>query len=784
MPASWWRWGLAALGAALAVSGARPAAAHAVLVRSDPAAGASLARSPAEVRLWFSEDLAPALSGVVVYDQGRNRVDAGDGRVLEDRLSMVVSLPDLPEGSYVIAWKALSDVDGHTTRGTVPFGVGVAAAPVTGADEGAEAASSPAGTLFRGLQLVGAAVLVGSFVWRRVVLAPALAAARLGRPARAGRLWADARRALRGPALGAGLALLAGAVGVLATQAVAAAEGTQGSDVGLLLTQIIGTRWGALGAARLLLAAGLVALAWLALRGDAPRKDRRQLETLGIAAGAGALLTISLAGHSAAGSGPADRAGVVADWLHLLAAATWAGGLFQLALVLPLAWRHLVRLERVHLLGAVVPRFTGLAILSVAVLLATGTYQGWLLVGSWAALLTPGYGLVLLLKLLLLLPALALGGVNSLLMGRAFDRARKAAMTSPSPSLRQAQGRLLPRRGMASDAAGREAASLEPGFRVAVRLELLAAGLILLLAGALTGLTPSRPPGQAGAGLLGRAQLDELGAELTVVPGLPGLNSYDVQLRDAGNRPVVAERVVLRLAYLEEDLGMAEALLTPVGEGRFRGSGSEMSVLGRWQAEILVRRAGRGDARLLTMVAVGLPGANGGGLPALTPTALAGLAAVVLGGAALAWGSGRLRSAPLDRPLVLAGVALLLVGGAIAARGLVEGGGDLPGGAGAGVVVNPLPPTEASLARGAALYGQQCAVCHGPAGKGDGPQAAALNPRPVDLRQHVTAHADAVLFGFMSDGVRGTAMPAYRETLTEEERWHALNYIKSFAGQP
>lgn len=767
--------------AAFVASGPRPAQAHAVLIRSDPPAGAALSRSPAEVRLWFSEDLAPALSSVVVYDQVRNRVDAGDGRVLEDRLSMVASLPELTEGTYVIVWKALSDVDGHTTVGTVPFGVGMAAGPVTGIQGGTEAASSPLGALLRGLQLVGALALLGSLVFRRLVLAPALASARLGRPALAAELWDAARRALRRPALGAGVVLLAGVAGVLVTQALAAAEGGEGMDPGLLLGQTITTRWGALGMARLLLAMALVALTCLALGVRPGRKDRRQMETLGIAVGAALLLTLSLAGHNAAGKGPVEQAGVVGDWLHLLAAGAWAGGLFQLALVLPLAWRRLAKPERVHLLGSIVPRFTGLAVLSVLILIATGTYQAWLLVGSWAALLTPGYGLVLLLKLLLLLPALTLGAVNSLLMGRAFGRARAGAAISTDPSLRRAQGGLLPGTGLSFERARREAATLEPGFRVAVGLELLTVAVIIFLAGALTALAPPRSPGQA-AGLLARTQLDELRAELAVVPGLPGINSYDVQLRDAGGKPVAAERVVLRLAFLEEDLGVAEATLPSVGEGRFRGSGSEMSVLGRWQAEILVRRAGRGDARLATMLTPGLAGTSGGGLPPLTPTVLGGLGAVVLGGAALAWGSGRLRSVPLDRPLVLAGVALLLVGAAIAARGVAEGGEAASSGGGA--IVNPFPPTEASLARGAALYGQQCAICHGPAGKGDGPQAAALNPRPLDLRQHVTAHPDAVLFGFMSDGVRGTAMPAYREIFTEEDRWNLLNYVKTFGGQP
>jgi hypothetical protein len=60
--------------------------------------------------------------------------------------------------------------------------------------------------------------------------------------------------------------------------------------------------------------------------------------------------------------------------------------------------------------------------------------------------------------------------------------------------------------------------------------------------------------------------------------------------------------------------------------------------------------------------------------------------------------------------------------------------------------------------------------------------AAALRPRPADLRVHMSmGHTDAQLFDFVSDGLKGTAMPAFRERLTEAERWHVINYIRTFA---
>ncbi|MDR5684043.1 MAG: cytochrome c [Armatimonadota bacterium] len=95
---------------------------------------------------------------------------------------------------------------------------------------------------------------------------------------------------------------------------------------------------------------------------------------------------------------------------------------------------------------------------------------------------------------------------------------------------------------------------------------------------------------------------------------------------------------------------------------------------------------------------------------------------------------------------------------------------------------NPFPATFESVAIGERVYRQNCEVCHGPEGAGDGPLAATLRPRPVDFRVHMAmGHPDGQLFLWISNGIPGTAMPAWRGRLTEEERWHVINFIRSLA---
>ena len=73
-------------------------------------------------------------------------------------------------------------------------------------------------------------------------------------------------------------------------------------------------------------------------------------------------------------------------------------------------------------------------------------------------------------------------------------------------------------------------------------------------------------------------------------------------------------------------------------------------------------------------------------------------------------------------------------------------------------------------------------ACHGAAGKGDGPCAAGLNPRPADFCQHMAPgkHTDGQVFLWIKDGFPGTAMPAWGRRLSDEQIWQLVIYLRSF----
>ena len=96
--------------------------------------------------------------------------------------------------------------------------------------------------------------------------------------------------------------------------------------------------------------------------------------------------------------------------------------------------------------------------------------------------------------------------------------------------------------------------------------------------------------------------------------------------------------------------------------------------------------------------------------------------------------------------------------------------------------INPagsqVPTSPSSIATGAKLFQENCAVCHGAEGLGDGPRAASLNPPPASLEIHIPLHSDRELFGFIYEGFPNTAMPSFKDGLTNEEIWHLVNYLR------
>ncbi len=582
---------------------ARPALAHAVLERSDPPPNATLETPPAQIVLRFSEAVDPAFSTATVVDRGGRR-RSSPSVVSADRRSIVVRPEHLEGGVYVVRWRVLSRVDGHTTSGVLVFGVGQAVPGELATPE--SGGPAPLLILARWSAYAAALLLAGT------VFFPLLVLRGLAQPRAAGVDPVPIRRLQ----VTAGVLLLAGSLvefmvnaGSLLDLPVrqAVAQGTLwslltgtrpgwsllGRTLAGILMMLPGTRIGRiLRIVALILAAGLGGLAALlggpaslTGSGHAPHligifvvaavfgvrnavSAPPGVDWVPVIPAAGLLAAFTLASH-AAGRGFVAFA---VDWIHLSAGSIWVGGLAILLLLI----RGAPAADRPAFVAAVVPRFSRIAGYGLGALVLTGVYSSWLHVPALRAFVATVYGRLLLLKLGLVAGLAGLGAVNRFVLRPRLARAETLAPAA----------RWLSR---------------------SVGGEVIVAGAILLVVAALTITPPATvtTPGStllAVSGLAGGFRVD-----LTITTLRPGWSRYQISVRDdSGRSPDRRALVLLRLVKLDEDL--QPLTVRPAAEqGRYTTEGGETVVPGWWEVTVVIRRAGRLDE--VTSFPLLIPGA-------------------------------------------------------------------------------------------------------------------------------------------------------------------------------
>ena len=96
--------------------------------------------------------------------------------------------------------------------------------------------------------------------------------------------------------------------------------------------------------------------------------------------------------------------------------------------------------------------------------------------------------------------------------------------------------------------------------------------------------------------------------------------------------------------------------------------------------------------------------------------------------------------------------------------------------------INPYTGKTVATASGKTLYKQMCAICHGDKGKGDGLAGMTLNPRPANFRKsEIQSQTDGALYWKITEGK--APMAAYKDALTEEQRWQLVNYIRQLGSK-
>ena len=702
----------------------RSTQAHANLVESTPAANQVIAEAPPTARLRFSEPLEASYSRAVLLSVDGGPVSTDLSRVdPSDAYVMLLDLPALPEGQYVLQWRTLSAADGHTMEGVVAFAIGdpsAANAPVQlpPAPPDPLALPSPVDVALRWLTVLALSLIVGSLIfgwaiWQPVVVPESAVSQTLA-------------VALRRLMLGSAIVALLAALGMLILSA---------SNTGLgVLGLLTGSRVGLLLGLRVLLTLLLPAALGLHF-------SYRRLAALIL--GGGALLTISLLSHSAA---PQTQDGsvlsaietgmaILFDFVHLLATGAWIGALPALLLgVRALRGNETEKLHGKPTL--LVARFTGLATAAVIILTATGIYTALQRLGHIGELWSTTYGLALLIKLGLFSLLLAIGGYN--------------------------RWRITP---LLSSAARHTPAALDQ-LRQSVRFEIAASVALLLAVGVLTASTPGRDALALAPGYVSSATVDEATLTLQVVRGnIAG----DIFALDARGLPAgIQPEVILRSSMPAHMAGEQDLELREIEPGRWGERASVLTMQGTWNIEAIVRASGMNDLR--HTFPVDTTTLSGMQTASAAPPVWALLLVVALVAAAFS-------QLPVNRSWRgrFQMSSIILIACAFVATTIpyyfVR----------ATETENPLSPTTEVLASGKQIYQQNCVSCHGDTGRGDGPAARALPGLPADFtQQHFSMHTDAEVYGWIKGGKPGTAMPGFGDALDDEQVWQVITYIRQF----
>jgi len=737
---------IALLVAALAAGlSARSASAHAFVQRSDPAANAVLATPPRQITIWFTERLEFSSSDAELYDQSGKQIPGAKSRPGTDPTMLILDVPSaLADGTYSVVWHSLSADDGHEADGYFAFTVGTQANVVPVVPPATLGPAGPPGwlqTISRWVAFLGLAAAVAIWPVWLLVLRPAIAPAWQAGPALT-------RRVHRLAVYAIALALLGNLFALL----VQADSGAGGYAHQVVVT-LRETRYGRLWLLRIGLlfayAAVLLAAGWW-------WPWRRKLE-----AGAGltlaALLPVpfSLLAHAAAQPTGRDTA-VAFDVLHLLAACLWVGGLLLLVAGLLPTLRRLPPGRRRAVLVRGIPRFSLLALTAWDVLGLTGLYSAWLQVGNWAGLRHTAYGHTLTIKVLLLVPLLALGAFNLLIVTRRLRRAEQE----------------------------RAEVSWSRHFAQAVGLEAMLVVAVLLVVGQLTRQAPAREvlTSEAGQAIL-NLRAEGRSATLAVAPATPGFNHDRLEI--AGTTLPPNTTALLRVTPPGQTFQSDIPLVRAAGNA-FEAHTSDFSLLGDWSIQVIVRPPNADEWSATTNLAIGKapPSADVPGTPwRFHASGIAGLLLLV-GGMAGVVAAALVARGPLRKETGGLGLAALVVGAVILLQARV--------GTGSGVAEatlpsdNPIPASAASVARGQQLFAANCAACHGIDGKGDGPAAAGLSPPVADLTSaHSRTHLDQDFFYWIQNGIQGSAMPAFKAKLTDNQIWDLINYVRvDFQGRP
>jgi len=365
---------------------------HPFLLDSEPAQGQNAAVGTTQIVTHYSEAVEIDFSELKIFDSDGNQVDKRDTAYYNAESSLVITTQPLEDGVYTIASKVLSKVDGHLVHAAIIFGVGNVQidASLLESQEQSETTFIPE-SIARFPGLVGQTVVLGGVIASIVIWSTGQT-----RFKEQIALIESSFKAKFSKVIGFGV------IAVFASNFIMLAVQTWRLEASPF--DVIETTFGSTWLTRMILTIILIGIwFWIERKNQISFKTQLPMLVFALAL----IATTTMMGH---GASTEMAPPIILDYVHNLLSSIWIGGVIFLGFVILPSITKLDANVRDKITISLIPRFSGMIIISLGILIITGPMLLWFLDSNVSSLTESTYGKLIMLKIAIASAMIAFGG--------------------------------------------------------------------------------------------------------------------------------------------------------------------------------------------------------------------------------------------------------------------------------------------------------------------------------------------------------------------------------------
>ncbi|SVA51657.1 uncharacterized protein METZ01_LOCUS104511, partial [marine metagenome] len=391
------------------IIGIPSAYAHPFLLDSDPGQGQNAAIGTTQIITFYSEAIEIDFSELKIFDSNGNKIDNMDTSYYDGENSLVITTPPLEDGIYTVTSKVLSKIDGHLVQAAIIFGVGEAEVDLSllESQEKSETTFLPeAAARFPGM--VGQTIVLGS-----AIAAIAIWGTQLKHFGKESRVLLNQIYRFKFAKL-TGISLLA----VFASNFIMLGIQTMRLETSPM--SVIDTTFGTTWLIRMIITSILLGI-WFWMERKQHLSTKKHIPMLIVSLML--IFTTTMMGH---GASTELSAPIILDYVHNLLASVWIGGVIFFGFVLLPTLASIDGTQKSKAILAILPRYSGMIIIALGILIITGPLLLWFLESDVSSLTNSTYGSLIIAKIMLAIVMIGFGAFYQFKIQKPAERNLKS----------------------------------------------------------------------------------------------------------------------------------------------------------------------------------------------------------------------------------------------------------------------------------------------------------------------------------------------------------------------